>query len=568
MIRADRGAAGAPRLAWLLLLGLLLLAGALRFWSLWDWWLHPDEGIYFSTVITDLEKALATIAANVHPPLQYLLLRFLGLVSLDVAWLRLPAVLAGIALVPLAFLLAGGRGDWRAGLIAALLFAVAPGSLMLSQTMRPYTLHAACSLVALLAVARYLETPAAPRLALYAAAMGVALFLHYCTFVVLGGVACALGGLALLRRLDRRRALSLLLAQLPILAGAAYLYWTHIQQRLGSAYVRDHPRAEPLLDMFGSDPLHLLANLASAADYSLGRVAGVLVVAVLVPAGLVALARTGRWFLCLFSAGTILSAVAFSAAGHYPLGASRQSFYLTLCLIPPASHALAWLLRGRSRIGKILGAMTLLLLVAAALAEKTHGLDEDKRVELTIPIEEAQAMREFLLSEDSRRCLFVTDSSTYLLINALVVERDDGLAPLPLPQGGESAAADSTQLEEGKLLSGFQAGRNRFILANRWRMQASSYTTTTPRHLHQVLDSLEAYGFVLDGPRAEEIWLIQGGSPRTMLGVLPAANRKGAAVHGPLIGGTNFGAFRLCPAAYREYVRERQPAAPPPPGGE
>ncbi|HSH75909.1 MAG TPA: glycosyltransferase family 39 protein, partial [Longimicrobiales bacterium] len=122
--------------------------------------------------------------ATAHPPLYFLILRGVALVTTDFGWLRAVALLSGVAAVHVLVLVGrevGGRGvrAWLTGLLAGLLVAVSPRAVSLSQVIRPYMLLVLLLASALLFLLRYRRTRAGRHLAAYPAAMTLALTLHY-----------------------------------------------------------------------------------------------------------------------------------------------------------------------------------------------------------------------------------------------------------------------------------------------------------------------------------------------------------------------------------------------------
>src|SRR5690606_40332539 len=103
----DPGAPGGRRVPHLAIAAVAVaaLAAALRLPALGEYWLNPDEGIYYSVIAwPDLARRQAEIAENAHPPFFYHLLWAWSRVSMEFAWLRALAALAGCVAV-LAFLL-------------------------------------------------------------------------------------------------------------------------------------------------------------------------------------------------------------------------------------------------------------------------------------------------------------------------------------------------------------------------------------------------------------------------------------------------------------------------------
>ncbi len=138
------------------LIGVLVTAAALRLPGLGDWWLNPDEGIYYSILTrADFSDFAREVAENAHPPLYYLLLRGIRILTWDFVWLRGFSVVCGVAAVAGAWavskrLSGGGARGTVAALFAGLLVAFSPGAVEMSRVMRPYML-----LLALLSWAFY-----------------------------------------------------------------------------------------------------------------------------------------------------------------------------------------------------------------------------------------------------------------------------------------------------------------------------------------------------------------------------------------------------------------------------
>ena len=126
-----------PRREAVAVLGIMLLAAALRFYRLDALPLWQDEA---ASLVHASRPFFSIWGVDIHPPLYYLLLH-LWLVFGDSAFaLRSLSALIGIATVPLVF--AAGRviGGARLGLIATLLLAIAPYHLRYTQEARMYAL--------------------------------------------------------------------------------------------------------------------------------------------------------------------------------------------------------------------------------------------------------------------------------------------------------------------------------------------------------------------------------------------------------------------------------------------
>ena len=69
---------------------LLVVVGlVIRVVGTMEWWLNPDEGIYFSIATQPtLAGFWSEVATNAHPPLYYMILRAVGFLTTDFLWFR------------------------------------------------------------------------------------------------------------------------------------------------------------------------------------------------------------------------------------------------------------------------------------------------------------------------------------------------------------------------------------------------------------------------------------------------------------------------------------------------
>jgi hypothetical protein len=153
--------------------GLVLLAALLRFYRLDAQPVWCDETYFLQMAMHDgfVRTVLQTIVQDVYPPLFFLLLHAQSLVSLDIAWLRLPMVLAGIAGVVLLWSILRRHFGPRAALLGGALAAVSPVLVFYTHEAKPYALLALLLLLLLDECLRCLEDPKRGwgRLALWAA---------------------------------------------------------------------------------------------------------------------------------------------------------------------------------------------------------------------------------------------------------------------------------------------------------------------------------------------------------------------------------------------------------------
>ena len=120
----------------LILLGFALRVLRLEFQPLW--W---DEGysVWFAT--HPLPQLLALTAADIHPPLYYILLRgWIGAFGPGPIALRMFSVVVGVLAIPLIYVVARRLFTPRVGWLAAFLLAISPMHIYYSQEVRMYGL--------------------------------------------------------------------------------------------------------------------------------------------------------------------------------------------------------------------------------------------------------------------------------------------------------------------------------------------------------------------------------------------------------------------------------------------
>lgn len=177
----------------------MAVALAARLWGLGRESLWLDEATSLMMARLPIPKLVELTAADIHPPLYYLLLHFWRYLGESEAALRGLSVLGGLLGVGLVFLLGRELFDAVTGLVAAVLMAVAPLHIWYSQEVRGYVWLAAFCLLAMWGLARWLAARGRQRsgewLGLLAYVVGVtlALYIHYYTvFVILASNAIVL----------------------------------------------------------------------------------------------------------------------------------------------------------------------------------------------------------------------------------------------------------------------------------------------------------------------------------------------------------------------------------------
>lgn len=201
---ASRREALHARLTWVILAALLVLAALLRFYKLGERALTSDELWNLHVISRDWHPLLRLAATDTFPPLTYLLLKLwtLSQGTSDLA-LRAPAVAAGLASVPLVFLLGRTLVDRNTGLLAAGIFAVSGFWLTQAQDARLYSLTTMLCLASWWGFASWLwDGGGTNAFARWAAATLLALYTHYLCWPLLLGQNLAL--LAQRKPIERR----------------------------------------------------------------------------------------------------------------------------------------------------------------------------------------------------------------------------------------------------------------------------------------------------------------------------------------------------------------------------
>jgi mannosyltransferase len=227
--------------AWWPLAALTLLAAALRLSTLEMQSFWYDEAF---TPVRVLHAGLGTtLRSVVHtentPPLWYLLawadVRLFG--DGEIA-LRSISAIAGIATVPVAWLIGAELAGRRAAIVTAAIVAVNPLFVWYSQEARAYALFALFAALAMLCFLRALREPSARRMAEFALSGALALLTHYFAVFLLAAMVAWL----LAQRRTRR-------ASLPALAvlaavGAALVPLISAQGGHGTQWIGRWPLGE------------------------------------------------------------------------------------------------------------------------------------------------------------------------------------------------------------------------------------------------------------------------------------------------------------------------------------
>jgi hypothetical protein len=434
------------------LLALTLLGLALRLPAIFDWWLNPDEGVYYSVASwPDWSDVWAEMSRNAHPPLFYLIIRGVRALGLGVVGLRVPSVVCGVLAVPALHLATRALVGRRAAILAALAIAISPGAIVQSQVVRPYAMQLALLGFLLFALARFAERREARPLVAVGALALASVLLHYSSFPALVAVAAAAGVLVLAGELPGRSALRLAAALTPAALAAGLLALTHVAQDLAGSSVQLRAQQTWLRPFFHAGLRDLWTATGGLLLYAFGsRGAPIAGAALLV--GLVAACVERRLLLATFALASFGLAAGLSLAQLYPYGGTRHSLHLLVAVVPCVALGLDVFARAHRRVRPLAAAVLVLLASGApAVSRLVFGarIPVASDVEQLTPRSSVAAAAPVLAQARAEPGLVVLDRQTYQIL---------------IPQLGATRASISLEPEG---LSHFRWGEADVLVSHR-----------------------------------------------------------------------------------------------------
>jgi len=342
MISKDR----ITRLDLLLAAGLCILTAALCLNSIQLYWVNPDEGIYYQTATRDtLAEVLRATVPHTHPPLYYVIVWLVTHLSTDILWMRMPSVIFG-SLLPLGAYLLSRQVFGRAAAIACgLLIAVSPGLIILSQTIRPYSLYHLLVSATLLGIVTFMRHPADKSgYAFFGWSLALLLLVHYGgVLILLSTILLMLGAWTFSAAHRAQWKLALWSLRAP---GISFLFVCaiNLQFALSEGIVRNLQVSQWRLPLYISSLGSFLKNLYGAIGYIFAdELAPVVVCLILV--GFLVLLKEQQWDLVGFFVCSLLVAALMSHLRLYPFGGSRHNAYLALLFVLPIGAAIDFVSR-------------------------------------------------------------------------------------------------------------------------------------------------------------------------------------------------------------------------------
>ncbi len=169
------------------MLGIVILAAALRLHRLGAYSVHLDEaGTYFISV-APVKNIFILLSSHMHnaPPLSYVLMHSFLKVSESTLVFRLPSAIAGVLGVAAIYYLGKYVFSERVGLVSSFLLAISPLHIYHSQEARMYAFFCLFSIVSLLAFLRILAEGKGRHWVLWSSATILNFYTHFFAVLLL-----------------------------------------------------------------------------------------------------------------------------------------------------------------------------------------------------------------------------------------------------------------------------------------------------------------------------------------------------------------------------------------------
>jgi mannosyltransferase len=181
---------------------LTVLALALRAVALDESFFGDELFTHLISTRPDLKAVLAGVRSELEitPPLFFVVAWLFGKLGDPFVWLRMASLLAGVATVPVVYVLGARTVGRAAALAATALFALSPFAIFYASEARAYALVTLLAVLSTLTLLRALETNDRRWWVVFALLEAAAMYTHYTAVFVLAAQA----GWALLAHPDRR----------------------------------------------------------------------------------------------------------------------------------------------------------------------------------------------------------------------------------------------------------------------------------------------------------------------------------------------------------------------------
>jgi len=406
---------------------LLAVGFCWRVWLAHATFFSPDEAWHFSLANRESVRLAYNASLTIsHPPLLILILHFWRVLGTSNLVLRLPSVIAGTVFCWIFYRWLGVIASRAVAIAGLILVCLLGPMIVMSAEVRQYPLLLMFSAAAAWLFELALSPESSALMLASSACLCLAMLSHYSAFFV----AAALGAYAILRILQQRPSLSVLLSwiggQIVGIAVAGFLYKTHLgrlnallyqallpQQYLSGQYF--HPASDHLLP-------YLYRGTFGIFRFVLGQTQIGQLAVLLFIAGAIFLLRQEqaadrsrrRAFAILLLLPFFLNWLA-AAAGFYPYGRMRQCLFLAIPVLAGVSVCVARSFR--ERVAPSAALALLIVVLCHAL-----GTPQD-RDELPLADQRHQHMDqaiEFIRSHVAPEDVILTDkASSYQLAHYL-----------------------------------------------------------------------------------------------------------------------------------------------------
>lgn len=520
----------------------LCVAFGVRVWGLNEWWLNPDEGIYYS-ILTRADSAgfWTELMANAHPPLYYVLLRIIGLFTWDFVAFRSASVLFGLGAVVGAWAVGrelGGRGirGEVAGLFAALLVALSPTAIGLSQVMRPYMLQLALLSAALYFLLLYRRAPSARHLVWYTAFVVLAVLTHYSSVLAVGALGLVVGSDGMGRGFNRPEWKRLAVSHVAPVVVTGMLYVVHVRRLSGSPLADDalsgwlsyYMVDSPLTAWLGFLGYQWLVvpdwGRAPAALFLLVACAAAIVRRDALPA--------------VMALGALAVAVTAAALHVYPFGATRHAVWLMTFTVPVLGWLGAWVVgMPRTRAAAAVGGFAVVLIMGGPLGTAL-GADEAPWApsERVLRRDNVARMVNFLDPQGEPALTLMSSQTFYLLLPFYPGERE-----------GAVFAPDSSIFH-------FPYGSRRVLVSSAWDFTAGPDARATGHLVGTLAGADVAFPELSIGTHETAVLLVGGWRPPLIDELLSMSGADGAVLHATYVPGL-FAFLIDLPALLRAFER-------------
>jgi len=534
---------------WIIALGITTVGFLVRLSGIFEWWLNPDEGIYYSMVAWRNSAMFWTeMMSNAHPPLFYLVTRAFSWMSTDFVFIRSLSLLFGSAAVFAAWL-AGReisspeRTGAVTGLLTAVIVAFSPGAIVMSQLIRPYMMQLTFLLLALYHLLRFRRQLRIANLFWYSVLLSLSILTHYSSFLALGAFGFLILRDITVGKTGRRNIYAFVAAHVAPVLICAGLYFFHLRPHLLDSALADEALnswlAPFMIDSIGGVWLHLLGFMG----FLFGpRFAGP--AALIWAASLILASKRRLWPLLTLSAGAVGLAVFASAVGHYPFGACRHCSWLIGFVAIPLAWGLSQALFSRHR-GKVF--VTALIIVLVVAGNRVGRLVGTTRVSVRAVKEQILkktdvANVEPLLKSGAEPGIVLISTQSYYLFTPLFVGEREVIEKSP-----------------DQSFFTFRWGKREVVVLRSWDFSARPEDLGKPDHLFTFVQNADRQMPRLQLGKQNEVLMVFGGwshkTPKLLL-LADQSLPEGARLISNKIEAPGLTAFVFDIARYRLLMKE------------